>query len=287
MTKRMVGLAIASALVGTAIGWYWQRADAPSSSVARSDAKPSAPTSAGWHAQGPSPFASIASSLHRESKHAQLSQFIALGTPSAAFDAYGVIAECVGARKVEQFAMTQKAAGMDPHLAQQVASGELAKRTAQACGDLSPQDIAGRLALLEKAAAAGVPMAAVYLTSEGPWGDESALYTRPKDPLVLEWRQRMAELISLSAAKGDLVALQSLASQYSTGAGVIGQVDPRKALMYQTAFNIIYEEQNKKAPPAKDLEVKRLASRLSKDQAASAMAEGKQLAMAAMGRTQP
>lgn len=279
MSRRGVVLVCASVLAGVAMGWSWHRGDTarvdPRFDAPETRDRPSEVTTAKRPTSLLSGMASTPVESPRDSIRQQVAQQVAQGTPSAAFEAYGLIAVCVASRWVEQFAMSQKAATMDAHLAGQLASGELARNAAQACGDLSPQDIASRLPLLEKAAAAGVPMAALYLAAEGPWGDPSALYTRPADPLVLEWRQRVAELLHLSAAKGDMSALQSLVNQYTSGEGVIGRVDARKALMYRTAYNVIYEERAKRSPRGKDQELKRLIARLPKDQAALAIAEGR------------
>lgn len=197
------------------------------------------------------------------SRWEKVQELVATGRAEDAFRAYGLLAECRWAREELGRARGLRRTELDEVTRLRLDSGELARASEAACGDLTDSHIGQRIAYLEKAASAGVPMAAVRLAAEGPWGDETALRTRPNDPLVLEWRLRVDELIRASARKGDLMALSSLSTQYGTGVGIIGEFDPVKALIYATAFHAVYEAKEGRPSLGKDREISRLAELVS------------------------
>ena len=204
--------------------------------------------------------------------------------PADSLRAYNILAECKWAKEEERtFNLTRKAE-RDPVQVKRFESGQFAARIAQACGDLKEPELGQRLALVERAAAAGVPLAAIHLANEGPWGDFDALYTRPQDPQVLEWRRKVSALIHFAAAKGDVAALTSLASQYSTGSGVVGELNPTLALQYAVAQHLVYEAQTGKSLLGRERQVKELTGRLSPEAAGQAHLEGERIASEALGR---
>lgn len=150
----------------------------------------------------------------------------------------------------------------------------------RACGDLTDQMHSQNLALLERAAAAGFPNAALSLMSEGPFGDWSALHTRPDDPQVLDWRKRMFSLIELAASKGDFTAMSTLADQYATGQGVgmiEGGTNAARALEYATAMHLLYESRRGKEMLGKAQQLAKLAALLKPEEASKAREAGERL----------
>jgi len=209
---------------------------------------------------------------------ARLQELVASGSPEDAMRAYGLLHECRMAATLEERARRARPGQVNEHDAKRLASGEMRRDTELACGDLQPQDQQQRLALLQKAAAAGVRNAALYLIDEGPFGDPSALSTRATDPLVIEWRRDTMKLLELAGTRGDTGALLSLSDQYLTGTGIVLGADPKLALVYRTALDLTYERTKGRELPDKAKSVNRMKARLSAAEVEEAVAAGKSLA---------
>lgn len=207
------------------------------------------------------------------------------GNPSArdAYAAYAMLSQCRQARENDriwrdtpQHQRTESITG-----ARESLGADYAKK---ACGDLTEIDLgpSSRLALLEKAAAAGLPQAAIWMSAEGPFGDPTALATSPDDPAVHEWQRKVARLIELAADGGDVVSAMSLAEQYATGGGVMGQPDQRKALMYAVAYRKLHElQQGRQTTLA---QVNELTQGMKPEEADQARLEGEKFATEAYAR---
>lgn len=200
------------------------------------------------------------------------------GKPADAFAAYNLAMDCVWARQSYQQADLQPLGERTPETKAALADGTLLTKASEACGDLTDSQIRGRLKYAEAAAAAGVPMAALRLSAEGPFGDPSALANRADDPAVREWRQRVASLIKLAADKGDVTAMSSLSNMYESGTGIIGQKDPYKALEYATAKWELQRQLTGVAPPFQEKLSAKLASALTPEQAQAARESGYRIA---------
>src|SRR6185369_12834389 len=94
-----------------------------------------------------------------------------------AFAAYTLIDGCLRARDAESVVRALPVSAENQAIRQ--ANAASPERPELLCGDLTSAQIAGRLSLLERAAAAAVPGAAMALVDEGPFGDRSALEQRP------------------------------------------------------------------------------------------------------------
>jgi FixJ family two-component response regulator len=82
------------------------------------------------------------------------------------------------------------------------------------CGEMTERERQSRLDYLGIAAKAGVPGAAVAFANEGPFGDRTALKTRPDDPLVQEWKTTASAQLTHAAETGtDKGVLMYLASE--------------------------------------------------------------------------
>lgn len=205
------------------------------------------------------------------------------GDPADNFKAYVILNECTMSRDEKQRTLMTRPADLDNRQKSLIQSAGIDSAIATSCGDLDIADFARRLPLLEKAAEAGIEMAAIRLTTEGPWGDPSALTSRGNDPLVIEWRARMESLIRRAAEKGDLMAIFSLSEQYSTGIGVAAKIDNELALTYATAFHTIYEAKHGRPAEGKFITIKHLRQRLETETANRAQDAGLRLAQKIRG----
>lgn len=85
---------------------------------------------------------------------------------------------------------------------------ELARREQAAyCAHLTETMKRDRLVYLEKAVKGGAMGAALAFFQAGPFGDPSALITRPDDPLVQEWKQQAGGYLTQAAHSGDMGAM--------------------------------------------------------------------------------
>lgn len=216
-----------------------------------------------------------------ESKATKVVRLLATGSPEDAFSAWSVLATCNDRRRLEQEARSNVRSGPPEWLAERardLASGELARASREACEDLSPTQIGDRLKYLERAAAAGVPHAALGLMREGPWGDPSAMYSRWDDPAVQAWLARSLELLKIAAAKGDLDTLDALAQLHQYGGALVKQPDPAAALMYATAYNIAYKRHyGRDMSPNRQRALESLVARLPAEQVEKERAAAVQL----------
>lgn len=199
------------------------------------------------------------------------------------FEAYVLLADCVMAMDQKQLTRVTRQAELDNRQKALIQSGSVDSAIAANCGDFNGSDLERRLPLLEKAAKAGIPMAAIHLTSQGPWGDPSALTTRGNDPLVVEWKSRMETLIRIAADKGDLMAIFSLSEQYSTGVGVAERIDNELALTYATAFYSLYEFTHGKQSEGALATIDSLRGKLKVEVATKATEAGQRLAQKIRG----
>jgi hypothetical protein len=217
-----------------------------------------------------------------QGKSARLATLVASGNPADAFAAYNMTMDCVWARQRYQQADLQPIGERSDETKAALADGTLMSKVAESCGDMTDTQIRDRLKYVEAAAAAGIPMAALRLSAEGPFGDPTALANRPDDPAVLEWRQRVSGLIKLAADRGDLTAMASLSNMYESGTGIIGQKDPYKALEYATAKWELQKQLTGAASPYQEKLSAKLASSLTAEQAQSARESGYRIAATAI-----
>lgn len=110
------------------------------------------------------------------------------------------------------------------------------------CGQMTERMRQSRIDYLAFAAQNGVPGAAIAQVSEGPFGDRSALATRPDDPLVREWKARVQEqLARVADTQADLATLNYLSAMRMVGNDVFDK-DPALAYRYGVAMSLIYRD---------------------------------------------
>jgi len=109
---------------------------------------------------------------------------------------------------------------------------------AHACATLNERTKMARIDHLERAARAGVEGALAELVEEGPFGDPTALMTRPDDPLVKEWKARVNGMLSAQAEDGYWSSLYQLFTGFWFGHPAIA-ADRQSALAYGIALRDI------------------------------------------------
>lgn len=276
----------AAVLVGAAMVWLLGRPDehVVASAPTVRPAAVQLPSSAAIPPSAPIP---AVTSAKREdtvpSLSAKVKELSASTDARDAFTAYHILSQCKSARDEEWRYQQTRQAERDPQRAALVQAGVVgSKAVEQACGDLQDGDFKARLALVERAAERGVPMAALRLATEGPWGDQQALYTRWEDPLVQEWRAKVIRLIEMAARKGDVMALGSIQAQYEDGLGLIEEKDPERALQYAVAKHIVYEAQTGRTIWGAKRELEEMTAAVSPEVAMRARSAGEKLAKEAL-----
>jgi hypothetical protein len=176
----------------------------------------------------------------------QIERLLATHKAEDAYRAYWLVADCAafnlnGDRIVfDQEELKHPKPGALPGF--RGMSEEEKRHDARLCSGMSERQRQSRLDYLAIAAKAGVFGAALNFANEGPFGDPSALQTRPGDPLVQEWRATArAQLTQAAEAGTDLSAIQYLAQAHADGA-VLGAKDPLLAYRYFAAWDLIEED---------------------------------------------
>jgi hypothetical protein len=109
---------------------------------------------------------------------------------------------------------------------------------AHACASLNERMKMARIDHLERAARAGVDGALAELVEEGPFGDPTALTTRPDDPLVKAWKERVNGMLNEQAEEGYWASLYQLFTGFWFGHPAIA-ADRQSALAYGMALRDI------------------------------------------------
>lgn len=177
----------------------------------------------------------------------QVDALIATRNPHQAYAAYRLLADCVSFnRDGDRLIFDQDDAkhwNDDGTLPGFRSMTDAEKRhDAVFCGQMTERMRQSRIDYLAFAAQNGVPGAAIAQVSEGPFGDRSALATRPDDPLVREWKARVQEqLARVADTQADLAALNYLSAMRMVGNDVFDK-DPALAYRYGVAMSLIYRD---------------------------------------------
>jgi hypothetical protein len=219
---------------------------------------------------------------------AKVKELAASKDPKDAFSAYWILQQCRHANRSEREHQLTRQADRSPDYEGRVSVGAAGPAfVVRDCGDLQDADFKNMLTLVERAAEAGVPMAALYYAEEGPWGDVDAVRSRWNDPLVQEWRAKVIRLWHLAASKGDVSALDALQSQYETGEGLIAERNAGLALRYAVAKQIVHEAITGREMPYSKKELSKMTAAVTPEVAARETAAGQTLAREALaGRSQ-
>lgn len=176
----------------------------------------------------------------------QVERLLASRDPAQAYAAYRLIADCAefNARH-DRLVFDAREAARAPKTTPM--SGYRAMTEAEKrhdtvfCAGLTERQRQARLDALAVAAKAGVPGAAVAFLNEGPFGDPSALKTRPDDPLVQAWKATAAAQLQQAADAGDAVTLFHLVTALQSGSDVLDR-NPQLAYRYDIALGLVYAD---------------------------------------------
>jgi hypothetical protein len=175
----------------------------------------------------------------------QVERLLASHKPEDAMRAYSLVADCAEFngnpdRIIFDSEEIQKWKG-DTLPGFRAMTDEEKRHDTRLCGGMSERERLSRLDYLAVAAKAGVRGAAVSFAREGPFGDRSALQTRPDDPLVKEWKATAsAQLTEAAESKADLGAIMYLSTEYANGSDLT-EKNPLLAYRYFLATNLINE----------------------------------------------
>lgn len=151
----------------------------------------------------------------------QVQELVETHDPEKLYLAYGLLADCVEFnRDHDRMIYDEELRKKSPdnafgyrHMTEQEK-----QRDTMRCGAMSERERQSRLDYLAAAAKAGVPGSAIAFLREGPFGDPSALTTRPDDPLVQEWKAlARAQLIAEAEAGTDPGVVNYIATEYAAG----------------------------------------------------------------------
>jgi hypothetical protein len=193
------GLAVLGMGLGLVLGGAWWRHGAEVSLPAVPDAAAPAhtapvdsasPIGPGWlSADLPAPAAAPVEALA-----ARIARLAASQAPLDAYRAWWLLHACTEFRKsgILPDAQTADEAGIREPIADPAAF----------CAGMTERMKMARVDYLERAARGGIDAALAALVEEGPFGDPSALRTRPGDPLVKEWKERVNGLLGGQAEQG-------------------------------------------------------------------------------------
>ena len=258
-------VAIAGALLLAALGGGYAAGigDAPpamAEAIATGIRQPLAPS---VHAATlPPAFSAALVPARADSKARQIERMTASADPHDAFRAFQIAVECKQTREAQRRGEAGAASALD-----------------ESCGDITPLQLRGMGSNLERAVHGKVQGAIQALLVYGPLdGDDSALETRPSDPLVVEWKHKVQDLFAESARQGDLDSMATLSQAYQMG--FFDQKDAQLALAYEVAR---YDLLIKRTDPRHVSWIKNgqrlgdLTAQMTPDQISAATALGKKL----------
>lgn len=231
----LMGVALAAGL----LAWMPRDGDAPDAAVpaAAPAARPAVPLARPAQPP-PAPVSNDALPLR-----AQVERLLASHDPADAFHAYWLLADCAAFnadhdRLVFDEDEVKRWKG-DSLPGVRPMSEREKQHEARLCGAMTERERQARLDYLAIALKAGVPGAATAFANAGPFGDPSALKTRPDDPLVKEWKATARAALARAADSGtDIGALHVWASYNQVGSDIT-EKDPAVAYPYMLAIGLI------------------------------------------------
>lgn len=187
-------------------------------------------------ASAPSPLAVPASvAASSRTLKEQVENLLATHDPKDAYTAYFLVKACTMFNRDVEFKLS------DSNGNKREMSATERQQLTKMCSGMTERERQSRLDYLAEAVKGGVPMSAWTFASEGPFGDHSALETRPEDPLVKEWKVKAATQLTQAADSGDSVALIVWGLQLLNGSSLTPK-DPVLGYGYLLAFGLIQAE---------------------------------------------
>lgn len=263
------------AILGIGVALVMMRSSSPSALpvATAGPAQLAAPTARPWFAADAAQ-ALLPARYSAPSLSQKIDKLIASGRPEDAFSAYILVRDC----SYFQQWKTLPFIGF-PGPIRDMTDLEQADE-ATLCDGMSERIKMDSIDHLAVAAQAGVMGADSAFMQAGPFGDPSALVSRPDDPLVVAWKAQALAYVTVRARDADMGSLMTLTAAYSSGNDVIAK-DPALALAYAIAIHKI-QEQFALPPgtlmPFNDTDLAWMEDGLSAQQIAAADADGAKIA---------
>ncbi|OFA01109.1 hypothetical protein [Duganella sp. HH101] len=209
----------------------------------------------------------------------QIDMLAATRRPQDAYIAYWLVQTCMdfmrtGALRVE-----------DGDAFRPATAAEKADE-ARRCDGVTERMKTTRLEHLALAARGGASAADLLFLKAGPFGDPSALESRPDDPLVLAWKEEAVGYLELQAERGSVSSMITLVGEYNEDID-LQKTHPASALRYATAVHGYYDallggDPRNGSNPLTDEFMQRMAQGLSPEQIKLAVAEGQKISARAV-----
>jgi hypothetical protein len=236
MRRTLIGVGLVLVVGLGALSWH---AVAPAKQGVPAALARAAQAPGGWFAAlPPAPPAAPEPALG-----AQVDQLLATHDPEDALAAYWLIANCETFnrehdRAVYDLEEVKQQRNMIPF---RMMNDSEKQHDTRLCMGMSERMRLSRFDYLGTAVKAGLSGALIQTAEEGPFGDNTALATRPDDPLVREWKASVLSQLSSKAEDGDLQALGYLWIHELIGNTLIAK-DQALAYRYAVARGLIAGE---------------------------------------------
>jgi hypothetical protein len=278
--KWLIGAVLMIVIVAGAFTWTHE----PAKPVLRQAGAPVSPLPTPSQASAPAlppPFippmtASIAND--DQALSVQVERLLATNKPDSAYAAYFLVSAC---------AMFNRHADMkfydDKLNVQRDMNASERQHLTKMCSGMTERERMARLDYLATAVKGGVDGAAWTFATEGPFGDPSALKTRPDDPLVQAWKTTATTQLSKAAEAGDLTVLLVWGLQLLGGSD-LAEKNPTLGFSYLAAFGFVQSDRMGPSDPGaqayKDGSqmMNAFAGSLTAEQRAAAVAAGRGIA---------
>lgn len=237
----VVGLGVAMALAA------WMHGAAPPAPAAKAlPASPSGTARPGATLTAPrARVATPAAAVTEMPLQAQVDRLLATHDPADALNAFYLVTDCVTFNTAHDRLVYDeeelKHWKGDTLPGWRGMNADEKRQATQRCGALTAREGERRFAYLAIAMQAGVPGAVIAFVNAGPFGDPSALQTRPDDPLVRAWKTQATHQLTLSAESGDLDTLGYLSSENMGGPDLRAK-DWATIYRYRLAQGLIYAD---------------------------------------------
>lgn len=204
----------------------------------------------------------------------QVDRLAATGRPADAFDAYWLVQTCIDFQRSGDLEVAD-GDFMRP------ANGVEKSAEKLLCADMTERIKTTRLEHLRVAAKACIDGADLRFLHTGPFGDPSALESRPDDPLVLAWKTEALGYLEAQAQQGRIASMMTLLGEYNEDSDLLKQ-HQAAALRFATAVHdyhaTLLGDAAKTIPnPLTDEFMRKMSQGLSPDQVKLATAEGRLL----------
>jgi hypothetical protein len=228
--------------------------------------------------------ASVLAAAANQNLSAHVADLLASHDPHDAYAAYMLVSSCASFNRRQDLEMHDNKLG-----AKRALNADERRNMTRMCGAMTERERLARLDYLATAVKAGVPGAAWMHAVEGPFGDPSALTTRPDDPLVREWKATAASQLDTAAETGDTTALMLWGLQKLGGSDLTDR-HPVQGYGYLVAVGLIEAEVAQPGDRSPQMFAEgsglltALGGQLTQAQRAAALIEARRIAAAAKAR---